>query len=156
LAPLGLRPRHLVTLTVLREHGDETQQALASAVGIDPTNLVGLLNDLETAGHLTRDRDPADRRRHIVRITPGGRTALDAAEHALGAAEDQILGALDGREREQLFELLQRATGGHVVDCATAASEECVEADARSDEEHEVCETVAIELQSAQADPTPA
>src|SRR5476649_2217464 len=50
LAPLGLRPRHLVLLTVLRDHGSPTQQALAAALRTDRTNLVGLLNELETDG----------------------------------------------------------------------------------------------------------
>src|ERR1700757_3470228 len=47
LAPLGLRPRHLVALTVLRDRGGSTQQALAATLEIDATNIVGLLNALE-------------------------------------------------------------------------------------------------------------
>jgi hypothetical protein len=47
LAPMGLRPRHLVALTVLRVRGDSTQQALATTLAMDGTNIVGLLNELE-------------------------------------------------------------------------------------------------------------
>ncbi len=54
LAPLGLRPRHLVTLTLLRDHGGGTQQALAEVLQIDRTNLVGLLNDLEADAKVRR------------------------------------------------------------------------------------------------------
>ena len=43
----GLRPRHLVALTLLRDQGPATQQALIEALRIDPSNLVGLLNELE-------------------------------------------------------------------------------------------------------------
>src|ERR1700682_5819957 len=39
IAPLGLRPRYLVFLTVLREQGSPTQQALAAALQTDRTNL---------------------------------------------------------------------------------------------------------------------
>ena len=46
----GLRPRSLVALTLLRDHGGFTQQGLAAALQIDKTNLVGLLNDLENDG----------------------------------------------------------------------------------------------------------
>jgi DNA-binding MarR family transcriptional regulator len=47
IAPLGLRPRHLVALTMLRDGGASTQQALSTTLQIDSTNLVGLLNELE-------------------------------------------------------------------------------------------------------------
>jgi DNA-binding MarR family transcriptional regulator len=127
LAPLGLRPRHLVALTVLRDHGGGTQQGLAAALQIDRTNLVGLLNDLETAGLIARRRAPDDRRRHIVELTAAGAECLREAECALAAAENEVLGALDAEERETLYRLLQRATAGHVVDCAGAVAAEAAE-----------------------------
>jgi DNA-binding MarR family transcriptional regulator len=123
LAPLGLRPRHLVALTVLRDHGDGTQQALAAALQIDRTNLVGLLNDLENDGLIARRRAEDDRRRHIVELTAAGAERLREAECALAAAENEVLGALDAAQRETLYQLLQQATAGHVVDCAAAAAE---------------------------------
>lgn len=137
LAPFDLRPRHLVTLTVLEEHGDESQQSLAAAVRIDPTNLVGLLNELESADLLVRRRDPADRRRHIVAITEHGRETLERVRAALGEAEDQLLAMLDADEREHLFQLLQRVSAGFVSDrCTTSiATAACAEADGRECEE---------------------
>lgn len=122
LTPLGLRPRHLVALTLLRDHGGSTQQALAAALHIDPTNLVGLLNDLETDGLIARRRSSEDRRRHIVELTDRGQRQLARAEAGLAAAEDDVLGGLDDAERETLYQLLQRATAGHVLDCAAAAA----------------------------------
>jgi DNA-binding MarR family transcriptional regulator len=125
LEPLGLRPRHLVALTVLRASGGVTgQQELAAALQIDRTNLVGLLNDLETEGLILRRRASEDRRRHIVELTAEGDDRLVAAEKAIGAAEDDVLGALDDRQREQLFELLRQATAGRVPDCGVAAAEQ--------------------------------
>ena len=124
LAPLGLRPRHLVALTVLRENGGVAgQQDLATELQIDRTNLVGLLNELEAEGLILRRRAAADRRRHIVELTAEGGERLVAAEAAIGAAEDEILGALSDRQREQLFELLQQASAGRAPDCAAAAAE---------------------------------
>jgi DNA-binding MarR family transcriptional regulator len=124
LAPLGLRPRHLVALTVLREHGSPTQQALAAALQTDRTNLIGLLNELETDGLILRRRSTEDRRRHFVELTDDGGRRLADAEAALAAAEDDVLGALDAEQREMLFQLLSQATSSHVVDCAGAAAEE--------------------------------
>ncbi len=118
---LGLRSRHLVALTVLREHAPATQQSLASALAIDRTNLVGLLNELEADGYLVRRRSPEDRRRHIVELTPAGERALARAERALDRAEAELFHGLDEQERATLRELLLRATAGHVLDCAGAA-----------------------------------
>jgi MarR family transcriptional regulator, lower aerobic nicotinate degradation pathway regulator len=124
LDPLGLRPRHLIALTVMRENGGVTgQQELAAELGVDRTNLVGLLNELEGEGLILRRRAPQDRRRHIVELTPAGEQRLCAAETAIGAAEDEVLGALSDRQREQLFELLQQASAGRAPDCAGAAAE---------------------------------
>jgi DNA-binding MarR family transcriptional regulator len=120
LTPLGLRPRHLVTLTVLRDHGGATQQALATTLQIDRTNLVGLLNELESGGLIVRRRTDEDRRRHIVGLTDAGRQKLVDAECALAAAEDDVFSALDAEQRETLYQLLQQATAGHVLDCAAA------------------------------------
>jgi DNA-binding MarR family transcriptional regulator len=124
LGLLGLRPRHFVALTVMRENGGVTgQQELATELGIDRTNLVGLLNELEAEGLILRRRAPEDRRRHIVELTPAGGERLAAAEAAIGAAEDEVLGALSDRQREQLFVLLQQANAGRVPDWAAAAAE---------------------------------
>jgi DNA-binding MarR family transcriptional regulator len=124
LVPLGLRPRHLVALTVLRNHGSIEQQALAAALQIDRTNLVGLLNELEDASLLARTRSAEDRRRHDVTLTDTGLRRLAEAEAALADVENEVFGALDTEQREALYALLQTATSGHIVDCAAAAAEE--------------------------------
>lgn len=117
LAPLGLRPRHLVALTILRDNNGGTQQALASLLSVDRTNLVGLLNELESDGLIARRRDVEDRRRHLVELTGAGAERLAEAEAALWDAENHVLGALDEAQREQLHVLLQLAADGHASDC---------------------------------------
>ncbi|MFI2709313.1 MarR family winged helix-turn-helix transcriptional regulator [Micromonospora sp. NPDC018662] len=123
LTPLGLRLRHLVALTVLRDSGDISQQGLAGTLQIDGTNVVGLLNDLEAAGLVERRRSPSDRRRHVVSLTGAGVTRIREAECALADAEDEVLGALAPGERELLYDLLRRASQG----CAPACTEAVVE-----------------------------
>jgi len=112
LTPLGLRPRHLIALTMLREVGGCSQQTLAGRLEMDGTNIVGLLNDLEKIGLVERRRSPEDRRRHVVELTDAGNECLVKAEFALAAVEDEVLGALDGEQREALYELLRLATSG--------------------------------------------
>jgi DNA-binding MarR family transcriptional regulator len=109
LESTGLRPRHVIALTVLRDQGERSQADLAGTLQLDRTNLVGLLNELEADGLIERRRSPEDRRRHTVVVTDSGRERLARAEFALSAAEDVVFGALTAKQRETLYELLHRA-----------------------------------------------
>ena len=110
MAPGGLRPRHLVALKLLSE-GPQSQQGLADALSLDPSNVVGLLNELEERDLVVRRRDPSDRRRHIVELSPEGEEELAVAYARLSRVEGELLGGLSAGERATLYELLQRAVG---------------------------------------------
>jgi DNA-binding MarR family transcriptional regulator len=105
---LGMRLKAYVTLSNLRE-GPRGQQDLCVSMHLDPNNCVLMLNDLEELGYVERRRDPADRRRHIVEMTPAGHKAMLAAERAMESLEDDVLGALSIEEREVLRSMLDRA-----------------------------------------------
>jgi DNA-binding MarR family transcriptional regulator len=92
---------------------------------LDPANLVGLLNELEQRELLERRRDPDDRRRHIVELSPAGHTALAGAESALASVQDEVLSGLDDDERCTLHALLLRAAEKQIGDdaCTNAANE---------------------------------
>ncbi|MGO9487945.1 MAG: MarR family winged helix-turn-helix transcriptional regulator [Solirubrobacteraceae bacterium] len=109
---LGMHLRHLVALAYVRDHDGCPQQDLADAFCMDANNVVLLLNELEQMGYATRQRDPRDRRRHVVRLTTPGRRALTRAERAQEAIEDDVLQALDTDERRTLWDLLTRALRG--------------------------------------------
>src|ERR1700746_3078458 len=85
LAPLGLRPRHLVALTVLRGRDGIPPQALSGTLEMEGTNIVGLLNELEAEDLIERGRSPEDRRRHVVALTEAGAKRLAEGEGALAA-----------------------------------------------------------------------
>jgi DNA-binding MarR family transcriptional regulator len=124
-----LTPRHLCVLDELRQ-GPMSQQALADRIGVDPTKLVGLLNDLEGRELVLRRRDAADRRRHIVENSHEGQARVDAALAVAAAVEDELLAALDGEQRAQLRELLLLAAE------SSGLGERCVDPIA---DEHDVC-----------------
>ena len=109
---LGMRWRHFLVLSYLAERDGVSQQDLGDVIGIDPNNLVLLLNELEVTDFASRRRDPEDRRRHIVELTDNGRAALRRAERARETIEDEVLGALDAGERETLRTLLIKALEG--------------------------------------------
>jgi DNA-binding MarR family transcriptional regulator len=117
-SPGGLRPRHLIALKLLEEHGPLSQQIFGERLSLDPSNVVGLLNELEERGLVSRRRDPADRRRHIVELSAAGNQELAAANVRLSALEDELLGALSSDERLTLYQLLVRAVGSEPSPCA--------------------------------------
>src|SRR5229473_556828 len=84
----GLRPRHLIALKLLSERGPANQQGLADALSLDPSNVVGLLNELEERELITRRRDRADRRRHIVELSSRGEEELALAYDRVSQVED--------------------------------------------------------------------
>ncbi|MFJ7268182.1 MarR family winged helix-turn-helix transcriptional regulator [Streptomyces sp. NPDC099050] len=107
LSAAGLTPRHAMTLTHL-DGGPIGQGALAERLEVDPSVLVGILNDLEGDGLVERRRDPADRRRHNVAITDAGTAALAKTNAALDAVELGLFARLSDRDQEALRGLLDR------------------------------------------------
>ncbi|HEY3467420.1 MAG TPA: MarR family winged helix-turn-helix transcriptional regulator [Amycolatopsis sp.] len=125
LAPLGLRPRHLIALTVLRDMRGSSQQDLAKILQMDGTNVVGLLNELEAANLVERRRSTVDRRRHVVELTDVGAKQLAKAEFALAAVEDEVLSGLSVEQRETLYELLHQATSKTDAEACTEGVASC-------------------------------
>jgi DNA-binding MarR family transcriptional regulator len=109
---LGIKLKQLIALEILARNEGCLQQELGSSLMVDPNNCVLLLNELDERGYVERQRDPKDRRRHIVVITTSGRQALARAEAKLEALEGEVLANLDPSEREQLRDLLARAMEG--------------------------------------------
>jgi DNA-binding MarR family transcriptional regulator len=109
---IGMRLKQLIALDHLRDNESCLQQGLGQMLMLDPNNCVLLLNELDDAGYVERRRDPEDRRRHIVEITPAGLEALKQAEHKLETLEGEVLGNLDQSERAKLHDLVAKALDG--------------------------------------------
>ena len=117
----GLHPYHHAILAVLDEGSRETQGAIADALGYDKGQLVGLLDELEDAGLVSRQRDQADRRRQIVQMTPAGRKTLEKLRRVAARVEDEFLSALSEKEREQFHALLLKLAEHHLPHCRLPA-----------------------------------
>src|SRR5437868_3548290 len=116
----GLHPYHHAILLVLGEGAPETQGSIADALGYDRGQLVGLLDELEERGLVERRRDPRDRRRHLVRLTPDGKRTLSRMRMIARRSEEEFLDPLSEKERATLHALLFRLAKKHEPRCANA------------------------------------
>ncbi len=113
----GLSPFHYAVLALLEEDPRETQAAIADALGYDRSHVVRLLDELEERDLVVRKRDPEDRRRHVVKMTPEGRKALAKLRAIVVKLEDKFLAPLDPGERAALHALLVRLAAYHDPRC---------------------------------------
>ena len=109
LESIGLTPPLFGLLNILGAREGAIQQEIGSAMGIDPSTMVSLIDQLETAGLAQRRPHPTDRRAREVSITAKGRRLLEQGRQMSADVEDEVLRGLTAAERRQLLTLLRRA-----------------------------------------------
>lgn len=109
LQTIGLTPAQFGLLNVLGARHGAIQSRLSADMGIDPSAMVSLIDELESQDWAERRRRQGDRRAWEVTITAEGRRRLERARRLAAGVEDEVLGGLDASEREQLMALLRRA-----------------------------------------------
>jgi DNA-binding MarR family transcriptional regulator len=111
LAPLGLEPRHAGLLFRLAANEGRSQQALGELLGLNPTRMVFLVDELEQRGLVERRRNAADRRSYALYLTGSGRDMLRAISDSAAAAHRPLGTSLSEGERCQLAGLLRKLAG---------------------------------------------
>ena len=102
----GLSMWAYIALSYLARQPAGTQLALAQAIRYDKTRLIGLLDELERDGLITRTADPTDRRARIVTLTEAGEARHAAAQADIRAMEHEFLKDLNPAERTRLRQTL--------------------------------------------------
>lgn len=118
LEEAGYSQYHYSVLAVLGAQVRKTQSVIAESLGLDPSQLVGILDALEQRGLIERQRDPEDRRRHVVSLTARGRTQLVRLRERIDRLEDELFTPLDTKSRKTFHELLLRLVAYHDPQCA--------------------------------------
>jgi MarR family transcriptional regulator, lower aerobic nicotinate degradation pathway regulator len=108
LAQEGMRRQHFTVLTSLAEQGQASQAALGRRLWIDRSDLHAIVGDLERDGLIARIRDPTDRRRNVVTITPTGESTLTRLDALIDRAQHDLMAPLTASEHQLLTELLER------------------------------------------------
>ena len=104
-------------LAILGEGARETQATIADALALDPSRLVALLDSLEHRNMVARQRDPLDRRRHVVSITDTGRDELARLRAIVHQLEDEFFAPLDAASREVLHPMLVQLAAQNDPSC---------------------------------------
>lgn len=108
----GVRLQYAV-LAGITEFGPTSQAELSRRLGVDRSDLVAGLNELERDGLALRSPDPDDGRRNQIHVTTAGAAKLEQLDERVQAAGDELLSPLTVAERDQLVSLLQRLLAAH-------------------------------------------
>jgi len=108
LAELQLAPPHAGIMGILRKQPALTQQALAGVLGMQPSRLVALVDELETRALIERRENSEDRRSYALHLTEKGHAALSAIGRVGREHQQALLTALNEDEQRQLGVLLKR------------------------------------------------
>ena len=101
----GISPPHFGILRWIRDHAGENQRQLASHLGVLPSRLVLLLDELEAKGLVARQRSLLDRRNQQLQLTMKGTRLLEKVELIAAAHEADLGSGLTESERETLIDL---------------------------------------------------
>jgi DNA-binding MarR family transcriptional regulator len=108
MGALGLTPPDAGILRLLRLTAGLSQQELAAKLGIHPSRLVALLDELERKGLVERKSNPDDRRQYSLHLTEKGTKTLEEIGHVAQQHQEALCAALTLEEREKLAELLRK------------------------------------------------
>jgi DNA-binding MarR family transcriptional regulator len=104
-------PRGYQVLTATVSEAPQSQGALAQRLGVDKSVMTYLVDELEEAGLIAREPNPADRRGKLLTATDHGLRTLADIQTRLEHAERHVLSGLGEDEQETFRTLLRRLAG---------------------------------------------
>lgn len=120
LAEADVHPRHFAVMRGLRDGREQSQQQLATSLGIPASRLVGLLQVLIDRGLVERREAPQDARAKLVRLTEAGRGELRRLLDLAGKSERRLTAGLTEQDQAELRRLLGIVYGNVAPDVSPA------------------------------------
>lgn len=129
LDEFGLVPRQFFVLNLICQHEGESQQAIAGSIGVAKSQMVSVVDELESKGFLERRVNPIDRRQHALFVTKSGKAMQETAIDAAQAHEAAIRSVLTKAEAEVVLGALQKlaTVDGSPLNVQTSIAEKLVE-----------------------------
>lgn len=113
LAAEGAHKWHFAVLVALSEGGPASQSELSRRTGIYRSDMVAVLNELSDTDCVSREPDPADRRRNVITLTEAGRLRLERLDALIADAQSELLAPLGTDQRDDLVRLLTAVLEHH-------------------------------------------
>lgn len=110
-ARLAIKDTDMDCIDLINRHGPISPGNLARQAGLHPATVTGVLDRLERAGWIARERDPADRRAVTVRALPDRGREIYQLFAGMNAAMDTICADYDDQQLAVIAGFLQRVTG---------------------------------------------
>jgi DNA-binding MarR family transcriptional regulator len=115
---LDIRDVDLDCLDLIARHGPLSPTALARRAGLHPATMTGILDRLERAGWVSRERDPADRRGVVVSARRERGAEILALYAGMNSAMDGLCAQYGDDELKVIADFLRRTAdaGRHATD----------------------------------------
>ncbi|WP_072801581.1 MarR family winged helix-turn-helix transcriptional regulator [Rhodococcoides yunnanense] len=107
LAAVDLKVRPYTVLSLACEDGGGVaQRRIAADMGLDPSQIVGLIDDLESRDLVVRTPDSGDRRNKLIVATADGRALCEQARELVAAVSTRLFADVDAELLDQMRTVL--------------------------------------------------
>jgi DNA-binding MarR family transcriptional regulator len=104
----GMRPVDFSVMSLITHNPGITSRQLCTTLGIQPPNLVGMVNGLEKRGLIERHPHPHDGRAMGLHLTATGLKLMREAERTAARLEADVGSRLSAAEVKTLIRLLKK------------------------------------------------
>lgn len=106
LGGLGLRPKHYGVLAAVASEPAGSQQAIGKSLGLVPSAIVSIIDDLEKLGAITKEHPANSRREFVIVMTDRGHELFATATEIGERVDREVLRGLSVAQRKTLHHSL--------------------------------------------------
>jgi DNA-binding MarR family transcriptional regulator len=112
-AEWGLRPPSIGTLKIVAHQGPISQREVSERLGVHPSDMVKVVDQLESYGLVRRERADTDRRRYDLTLTAKGERVLERFDELAREVDKDFYRVLSESEKKQLEKLMTKVVASH-------------------------------------------